>query len=117
MRSNLKFIIYKLIFIIFYFFTLHFFYKSYYTNFLASFFYFMLFIICLISTISYFLISLYIRYKREQSFMNISSKILKYSYLFIIIVITLTFIYKTFIYDSKYEPYILKKLSIIRHIF
>ena len=43
--------------------------------------------------------------------MNISSKILKYSYLFIIIVITLTFIYKTFIYDSKYEPYILKKLS------
>ncbi|MBU5315244.1 hypothetical protein KQI30_02995 [Clostridium bornimense] len=43
--------------------------------------------------------------------MNISSKILKYSYLFIIIIITLTFIYKTFIYDSKYEPYILKKLS------
>lgn len=106
----------KLIFIILYFFTLHFLYKLIHANILTVIIYFMLFLICFISTLSYILIFFFIQRKnntfskRKKAQKSTSSKILRYSYLSIVIAITLIFGYKTFIYDSKFEPPILRKL-------
>ena len=115
-KALLKSFLSKFIFIILIFFTLHFLYKLIHANILTVIIYFILFLICFASILSYISIYFFIQYKnntflkRKKAKNSTSSKILRYSYLSIIIVITLIFGYKTFIFDSKFEPYILRKL-------
>lgn len=119
-KSFFKSILYKLIFIIFYFFTWYFLSKLIHGNIFAILFYFIPFLFCFVCTLLYIATFFLRQYKNKKSNLffekeeiskNQCPKILKFSYLSIVIAITLIFGYKTFIFDSKFEPSILRKLS------